>query len=381
MGASTLVGHSSLITKVYFPRELLPLSMTAANLVNMLIAYAIFLPYAIWVRGISIPALVLLIPISVAFFVFTAAIAMLLSAAMVYFRDVEFLIGIALTAWFYVVPVIYSFDNIKNATLRQWMERDPVVPFINAYRDAVFYKETVSVSGMIAALPDRARRLGRLLRGVQPAQGAGRGGAVNERSADPRSPSRASASTSASTGAARRPSRRRSLSRRRGVYEEFTAVDDVSFEVPTGEALGIFGRNGSGKSTMLKMLARILSPDAGHDRGQGSRRRAARGRRGLPPRVLRDREHLPERRDLRHVARRSWRRGSTTSSRSRSSSGSPTTRSRRTRAACTRVSASRSPSTSTRTCCWSTRCSPSVTRASARAATSACSRSARPARR
>ena len=53
------------------------------------------------------------------------------------------------------------------------------------------------------------------------------------------------------------------LNRRRGVYEEFTAVDDVSFEVPTGQALGIFGRNGSGKSTMLKMLARILEPDAG----------------------------------------------------------------------------------------------------------------------
>ncbi len=53
------------------------------------------------------------------------------------------------------------------------------------------------------------------------------------------------------------------LNRRRGLYEEFTAVDDVSFEVATGEALGIFGRNGSGKSTMLKMLARILAPDAG----------------------------------------------------------------------------------------------------------------------
>jgi lipopolysaccharide transport system permease protein len=148
MGAQTLVGHSSLITKVYFPRELLPLSMTAANLVNMLIAYAIFLPYAIWIRGIS-PAIILLIPISVAFFVFTAAIAMLLSAAMVYFRDVEFLIGIALTAWFYVVPVIYSFDKIDNPTLRMWMERDPVVPFINAYRNVVFYKHAVSVSGMI----------------------------------------------------------------------------------------------------------------------------------------------------------------------------------------------------------------------------------------
>jgi ABC-2 type transport system permease protein len=148
MGASTLVGHSSLITKVYFPRELLPISMTAANLVNMLIAYAIFLPYAIWVRGIS-PAIILLIPITVAFFVFTTALAMLLSAAMVYFRDVEFLIGIVLTAWFFVVPVIYSFDNIDNPTVRRWMERDPVVPFINAYRDVVFDKKAVSVSGMI----------------------------------------------------------------------------------------------------------------------------------------------------------------------------------------------------------------------------------------
>jgi lipopolysaccharide transport system permease protein len=149
MGASTLVGHSSLITKVYFPRELLPLSMTAANLVNMGIAYAIFLPYAIYIRGASIPALLLLVPVTVAFFVFTSALAMLLSVAMVYFRDVEFLIGIVLTAWFYVVPLIYSFTLIKDPTLREWMERDPVVPFINAYRQAVFYKQTVSPSGMI----------------------------------------------------------------------------------------------------------------------------------------------------------------------------------------------------------------------------------------
>ena len=138
MGASTLVGHSSLITKVYFPRELLPLSMTAANLVNMFIAYAIFLPYAIWIRGFSVPALLMLIPISIAFFVFTSALAMLLAAAMVYFRDVEFLIGIVLSAWFYAVPVIYSFTLIKSDTVRFWLERDPVVPFINAYRESVF---------------------------------------------------------------------------------------------------------------------------------------------------------------------------------------------------------------------------------------------------
>jgi len=50
---------------------------------------------------------------------------------------------------------------------------------------------------------------------------------------------------------------------RRAKYEEFTALDDVSFEVPAGSTLGIIGSNGSGKSTMLKCLAGILFPEKG----------------------------------------------------------------------------------------------------------------------
>jgi ABC-2 type transport system ATP-binding protein len=50
---------------------------------------------------------------------------------------------------------------------------------------------------------------------------------------------------------------------RRGEYEQLYALRDVSFEVPAGQALGIIGRNGSGKSTTLKLLARILRPNRG----------------------------------------------------------------------------------------------------------------------
>nr|WP_297425914.1 ABC transporter ATP-binding protein [uncultured Actinotalea sp.] len=50
---------------------------------------------------------------------------------------------------------------------------------------------------------------------------------------------------------------------RRAKYDEFWALQDVSFEIPQGSTFGLIGENGSGKSTLLKCLARILVPDRG----------------------------------------------------------------------------------------------------------------------
>jgi ABC-2 type transport system ATP-binding protein len=60
------------------------------------------------------------------------------------------------------------------------------------------------------------------------------------------------------------------LNRRRGKYEDFLAIDDVTFNVPKGETFAIVGHNGSGKSTMLKCLTNILRPDAGKVTVNGS---------------------------------------------------------------------------------------------------------------
>ncbi|MGI8778309.1 MAG: ABC transporter ATP-binding protein [Acidimicrobiales bacterium] len=53
------------------------------------------------------------------------------------------------------------------------------------------------------------------------------------------------------------------LQRRRGTFEEFWALRDVSLDVPRGTAMGLIGENGSGKSTLLKCMAKILRPDSG----------------------------------------------------------------------------------------------------------------------
>jgi ABC-2 type transport system ATP-binding protein len=59
------------------------------------------------------------------------------------------------------------------------------------------------------------------------------------------------------------------LRRKRGDYEEFWALRDVSLEVPQGASMGLIGENGSGKSTLLKCMARILRPDSGHIATEG----------------------------------------------------------------------------------------------------------------
>jgi lipopolysaccharide transport system permease protein len=144
LGVPTLVANAGLIKKVYFPRELLPLSMTAASFVNFLFTMALLLPAAAYAReGANGWALLTLIPVAVSFFLATAGLVMLLAALNVYFRDVEFLSGIILTVLFYLTPIVYTlgFVQAQSPRVELWIARNPLTPFTEAFRTAIYYKE------------------------------------------------------------------------------------------------------------------------------------------------------------------------------------------------------------------------------------------------
>jgi ABC-type polysaccharide/polyol phosphate export permease len=110
-----IVGNGSLIKKVYFPREILPLSMVLSQLVHLLLALLAVSPYLIWSRGWGIVTHLPAIAVGVVLVtMFTSGIGMLLAGANVTFRDLQELIVVIFMVWFYATPIIYPFAMVTG---------------------------------------------------------------------------------------------------------------------------------------------------------------------------------------------------------------------------------------------------------------------------
>jgi lipopolysaccharide transport system permease protein len=137
IGSFALLSNASLLQKVYFPREVLPISVTLANLANLGFAFLAFLPLGLYLRGFTVPGLLGVLPVTVFLLMFTVGMVMLFSALMVFFRDIEFLLGVTLQAWFFLTPIVYEFDDVPHH-LARFTQFNPMLPFVNAYRDSLY---------------------------------------------------------------------------------------------------------------------------------------------------------------------------------------------------------------------------------------------------
>jgi ABC-type polysaccharide/polyol phosphate export permease len=135
--------NPSLIQKVYFPIESLPISLSLANFVNFLIPLALLVA-AVAVAHIHVGVSVVLLPVIVAAELALAlGLALLLAALTVFFRDIEHLIGVLMIAWFYLSPVIYPLNPllIPKAAVRflplAWL--NPLAWYLESYHSVLIY--------------------------------------------------------------------------------------------------------------------------------------------------------------------------------------------------------------------------------------------------
>jgi ABC-type polysaccharide/polyol phosphate export permease len=154
MSCTSLLGHASLVKQVRFPRQLLPLSVVATNLVTLLVMLAIVLPLNLIVipstRTTFWAALPLLVPLAA----LAAGFAILLASATVIFRDVEHLVATVLLPWFILTPIFYEFDRLPGidshpaiADIVYW--GNPIAPFVESIRDPLFFGQLPQVSDVV----------------------------------------------------------------------------------------------------------------------------------------------------------------------------------------------------------------------------------------
>jgi len=131
-----IVGKSSLVTRVYIPRQILVLSNALTTLISSLLEFIVLLSILFVLLG-YLPATVLLFPlIHVIFFFFIFGAGLLLSSLFVYFRDLNHIWEVLINILFFCSPIIYPL-TIVPAYLMPYYLLNPVTQFIIIYRDVM----------------------------------------------------------------------------------------------------------------------------------------------------------------------------------------------------------------------------------------------------
>ncbi len=153
--ARSITGNANLIDKIYFPREVLPLAVVLANLVNFLFSLAVFIPLA-FIFGARFGWWALALPAVIGVHVLlVGGLSLLVAALNVFYRDTEAVLDVALTAWFFLTPVFWQLELLPNQVLgvdvwRLEYTLNPMATLVTDYRYILLYHYPVIRHTLIA---------------------------------------------------------------------------------------------------------------------------------------------------------------------------------------------------------------------------------------
>lgn len=147
-GSLSIVSNGNILKKVYFPREIIPISVVTSNAVNFMISCLIMFFFII-ISGLGFCWYALLFPIIVIIqYVLLLGITFITSAITVYARDLEHIISVLLMVLFYGTPIVYSMDMVPTS-MKAILYLNPMTPIISSYRDILFYKQMPDLASLL----------------------------------------------------------------------------------------------------------------------------------------------------------------------------------------------------------------------------------------
>ncbi len=151
-GAVAITSQSDMVKKIYFPREVLPISQVTTNFVNMLLCFIVV--FAVVFFSGRVPSLIgvlCLIPLFAVEYILALGMAFFAAAVTVYFRDMEHILGIVMMAWQYLTPVLYGYDAVPEQ-YKLIFNINPMTPVITAYRDILYWQKIPDLTTVLWAL-------------------------------------------------------------------------------------------------------------------------------------------------------------------------------------------------------------------------------------
>ena len=151
-GSNTIISQKELVTKIYFPREVIPIAYVISCFMNMLFCFVIiFIVVAIAQVPITLPALLCLPLVMIVEFILALGVGMIASAITVYLRDFEHILGILAMAWMYMTPIIYPLSIVPKEFMFIF-KINPMTPVTEAYRDILYLGQVPQISDLLHAL-------------------------------------------------------------------------------------------------------------------------------------------------------------------------------------------------------------------------------------
>ena len=151
-GCNCILAQGDMVKKIYFPREVLPISFVTSQFVNMLLSFIVVFAVLLFSgKGLSLKAIAFLPIIMVVEYVLSLGMAFMFCSFTVYLRDLANILSILTMAWQFLTPVMYSEDMVPER-LRPIFHLNPMTSVITAYRDILYYKQIPKLETLLEAM-------------------------------------------------------------------------------------------------------------------------------------------------------------------------------------------------------------------------------------